>query len=53
MTALNAATGAYIWNYTTGGSNSSPAIAEGVLYIISDDGYVHAFGLMAAPITSA
>jgi glucose dehydrogenase len=43
--ALNAATGAFIWNYTTGGAvYSSPAVANGVVYVGSNDGKVYAFG---------
>ena len=40
---MNAATGAKIWNYTTGGPvDSSPAVVDGVVYIGSDDGNVYA-----------
>src|SRR5580704_12333575 len=36
--ALNAATGAFLWQYTTGGLvHSSPAVANGIVYIGSDD----------------
>ena len=39
--ALNAATGAKLWSYTTGGLvYSSPAVANGVVYVGSDDGNV-------------
>jgi len=31
--ALNAATGTKLWNYTTGGGFSSPAVANGVVYV--------------------
>jgi eukaryotic-like serine/threonine-protein kinase len=41
--ALNASTGAVIWNYTTGGSvGSSPAVADGKLFVGSDDARVYA-----------
>ena len=44
--ALNARTGAKLWSYTTGGEVwSSPAVANGVVYIGSYDGKVYAFGL--------
>jgi outer membrane protein assembly factor BamB len=45
---LNAATGALIWNYITGSAvESSPAVANGVVYVGSDDKKVYAFS--AAP----
>jgi len=41
--ALDASTGAKLWSYTTGGEvNSSPAMANGVVYIGSDDNNVNA-----------
>jgi outer membrane protein assembly factor BamB len=41
--ALNATTGAEKWTFTTGDSvSSSPAVANGVVYIGSDDGNVYA-----------
>jgi outer membrane protein assembly factor BamB/5-hydroxyisourate hydrolase-like protein (transthyretin family) len=41
--ALNAATGAKVWNYTTGGAvDSSPAVVNGVVYVGSIDGNVYA-----------
>ena len=41
--ALNAATGAYIWSYKTGGAvDSAPAVANGVVYVGSDDHNVYA-----------
>jgi outer membrane protein assembly factor BamB len=44
--ALNASTGALLWQYTTGGAvESSPAVANGVVYTGSDDGSVYAFSL--------
>ena len=44
--ALNAATGAYLWSYTTGNLvASSPAVVNGVAYIGSRDYNVYAFGL--------
>lgn len=48
--ALNAATGAYIWSYKTGGAvDSSPAVANGVVYVGSDDDNVYAFGAITVP----
>jgi outer membrane protein assembly factor BamB len=47
MYALNAATGAKEWSYTTGNSViSSPAVANGVVYVGSNDQRVYAFGLL-------
>jgi outer membrane protein assembly factor BamB len=49
--ALNARTGAKLSSYATGcnaqqcGVHSSPAVANGVVYVGSDDGKVYAFGL--------
>ena len=40
--ALNASTGALLWSYSTDAGDSSPAVANGVVYIGSADGYVHA-----------
>ena len=41
--ALNASTGALLWSYTTGGRvNSSPAVANGVVYVGSLDNNVYA-----------
>ena len=49
MYALNAKTGAECaewWNYATGSYvDSSPAVANGVVYVGVDDGNVDAFGL--------
>ena len=43
--ALNCATGATIWTYTTGGEvYSSPAVAYGVVYVGSNDGKLYAIG---------
>ncbi len=37
-----------LWNYTTGNViNASPTVADGMLYISSDDGKLYAFGLAA------
>ena len=36
--ALNAATGAKLWNYTTSGAVSSPAVSNGVVYVGSSEG---------------
>jgi outer membrane protein assembly factor BamB len=41
--ALDASTGAKLWNYATGETvNSSPAVANGVVYVGSDDANVYA-----------
>ena len=41
--ALNASTGAKLWSYTTGGAVwSSPAVANGVVYVGSCDNNVYA-----------
>ena len=41
--ALNATTGAQVWNFTTGGAvDSSPAVANGVVYVGSWDNNVYA-----------
>ena len=41
--ALDASTGALLWKYATGdGTYSSPAVANGVVYVGSDDGNVYA-----------
>jgi hypothetical protein len=41
--ALEAATGVQLWNFTTGGDvASSPAVAEGIVYVGSYDGKVYA-----------
>jgi len=41
--ALNATTGAKVWNYTTGGIVfSSPAVANGTVYVGSWDGHLYA-----------
>jgi outer membrane protein assembly factor BamB len=41
--ALNAATGAKLWTYLTGGAVwSSPAVANGVVYVGSNDDHVYA-----------
>jgi PGF-CTERM protein len=48
--ALNATTGAKLWSYTTGGEVSSPAVANGVVYVGSwtPDTNVYAIGNGAA-----
>jgi hypothetical protein len=44
--ALNATDGSIIWSYVTGGSvKSSAAVANGIVYVGSDDLKVYAFGL--------
>jgi len=43
VSALNATTGAWIWNRTTGGSvYSSPAVVNNVVYVGSNDDYLYA-----------
>jgi len=42
--ALNASTGSLIWSYTTGNYvRSSPAVADGILFVGSDDHKIYAF----------
>ena len=44
--ALNATTGALLWSFTAGGFvYSSPAAADGVVYVGSYNGNVYALGL--------
>jgi outer membrane protein assembly factor BamB len=43
--ALNARTGAKLSSYHTGGSYSSPTVANGVVYVHSGDSSVYAFSL--------
>ncbi len=54
MYALNTVTGLQIWSYPLGitGTTSSPSIANGILYIRSDNGYIFAFGKASAPSIS-
>jgi eukaryotic-like serine/threonine-protein kinase len=41
--ALNGDTGALVWQYTTGNAvASSPAVANGVVYVEADDGNLYA-----------
>src|ERR1700674_1365913 len=48
--ALNARTGARLWNYPTGTTvGSSPAVANGVVYVGSDDSNLYAFRRMHGP----
>jgi hypothetical protein len=43
--ALNAETGCEVWKYMTGsGSMSSPSVANGTVYVGSDDGSIYAIG---------
>ena len=43
MYALNANTGALLWKYATGGTvDSSPTVANGAVYIASNDGILYA-----------
>jgi outer membrane protein assembly factor BamB len=49
---LNAGTGKPEWNYATGGIvESSPAVANGVVYIGSEDSKLYAFA-SSAPVSS-
>ncbi len=41
--AINAASGAKIWNYSIPVGGSSPAVADGIVYVGSFDGNVYAF----------
>jgi PQQ-like domain/Dockerin type I domain len=42
---LNASSGAFVWRYTTGGTvDSSPAVADGKVYVGSFDNTVYCFG---------
>lgn len=44
--ALNASTGALLWQYKTGSAvYSSPAVANGMVYVASFDSNLYAFGL--------
>jgi outer membrane protein assembly factor BamB len=43
--ALDAETGAKLWSYPVQVFASSPAVANGVVYIGSEDGELYAFGL--------
>jgi len=48
--AIDAKTGAEQWRVATGKDvHSSPAVADGVIYIGSQDGYVYAVASQAAP----
>jgi hypothetical protein len=51
---LDAATGAHVWSYTTGDSVlSSPAVADGKVYVGSMDGKVYCFGWPSPGTTPA
>ena len=44
--ALRASNGVLKWSYTVGGQvTSSPVVANGMVYVGSEDGKVYAFGL--------
>jgi outer membrane protein assembly factor BamB len=48
LVAFDAATGAALWSYATGGVvESSPAVVNGTVYAGSNDGNVYAFDLSA------
>ena len=40
VSALNASNGAVLWSYTTGSYDSSPAVANGMVYIGSYYGFL-------------
>ena len=43
--ALDASTGNLLWRYETGDDvSSSPVVADGVVYVRSNDNYVYAIG---------
>ena len=42
--ALNAETGGEVWRYMTGGFMSTPSVANGIVYVGSDDGSIYAIG---------
>jgi hypothetical protein len=47
--ALNATDGIKLWSYPTGGAvDSSPAVANGITYVGSEDGNVYALGDLSA-----
>jgi outer membrane protein assembly factor BamB len=52
--ALNANTGTLIWIYNLGNTNinSAPAVAGGVLFVKSGNGYLYAFGKSSQPTIS-
>jgi outer membrane protein assembly factor BamB len=51
--ALDGTTGAKLWSFATGSYvESSPAVADGVVYVGSLDGKVYAFGLPPAALAS-
>jgi outer membrane protein assembly factor BamB len=53
VSALNASTGARLWSYATGSlTNSSPAVANGVVDAGSFDGDLYAFRLPGGLATS-
>jgi outer membrane protein assembly factor BamB len=44
--ALNARTGAKLWSYASGNAvDSAPSVANGVVYVSSEDVKVYVFGL--------
>jgi len=50
---LKATTGAFVWSYDIGGTDSSPAVANGVVYIGSRNQYVFAVNAdTGAPVWS-
>jgi outer membrane protein assembly factor BamB len=52
--AVNAATGAAVWNFSTKRHiSSSPAVANGIVYLGSHDGRVYAIGKPRAPAVTA
>lgn len=52
--AVSASTGGMLWSATTGGAVvSSPAVANGHVYVGSDDGSVHAYALAVPPASTS
>jgi outer membrane protein assembly factor BamB len=50
MDAIDGRIGSLLWSYTTGSDHfqyASPVVADGAMYIGSDDGTIYAFGLVA------
>ena len=44
--ALSAVTGAKVWSYSTNDEvRTTPALADGILFVGSDDGSMYAFGV--------
>jgi len=48
--ALNALTGTLVWNYSTYVIDSSPAVADGMVFVGSLDGYLYALNAMTGEL---